>query len=255
MPREGISLYALGRILGTIGDSTLSRVAFGRSRHIHAKQGAAQTDGVAIALLAECLLWLQDFTKASSLADRAWELAVVERYERDLIHAAIYQGQAAIGLSDIERADERLHYALTRARAINLVELELPNLVAIAELNIQQGNPASAKARFDDVWDAALRGPYPIYQADAYNVLADIELRERNQSAAIEAATNAYKAAWCDGPPYAYHWGLEKAKAHLQALNAPKPELPPFDESNFEPLPDVELNPKDKYWVDPDTLD
>ena len=65
----------------------------------------------------------------------------------------------------------------------------------------------------------------------------------------------SFEAAWCDGPPYAYHWGLMIAKAHLKALGAPEPDLPPFDESKFEPLPEVEINPKDKYWVDPDQLD
>jgi hypothetical protein len=55
--------------------------------------------------------------------------------------------------------------------------------------------------------------------------------------------------------PYAYHWGLQKAKAHLAALGAPEPILPPFDESKFEPMPEVEINPKDKYWVDPESLD
>jgi hypothetical protein len=32
-------------------------------------------------------------------------------------------------------------------------------------------------------------------------------------------------------------------------------QLPPFDESRFEPMPDVELNPKDDFWVDPYKLD
>ena len=41
----------------------------------------------------------------------------------------------------------------------------------------------------------------------------------------------------------------------LEALGAPEPKLPPFDESKFPPLPEVEINPKDEYWVDPDKLD
>ncbi|HWN93776.1 MAG TPA: hypothetical protein VNT99_01975 [Methylomirabilota bacterium] len=36
----------------------------------------------------------------------------------------------------------------------------------------------------------------------------------------------------------------------------PEPQLPPFDRaSKFEPMPDVELNPKDEFWVDPGKLD
>jgi hypothetical protein len=179
----------------------------------------------------------------------------VQRIERDFIRAALLQGRVALGAGDLSRADERLHRALTRSRAVNSVELELPALNAISELELQQGHPAEAKARLDDVWEAAERGPYPLRQADAFNVLADIAVAERNKPAAIAAATNAFTAAWCDGPPYAYHWGLEKAKAHLAALGAPEPVLPAFDENKFEPMPEVEINPKDKYWVDPDKLD
>jgi hypothetical protein len=138
---------------------------------------------------------------------------------------------------------------------VNVVEFELPALIAIAALERQQGHFAGARARLDEVWDVAARGPYPLHQADAYNVLADIERAAGNTQAAMEAATKAYLAAWCDGPPYAYHWGLEKAKAHLTALNSPEPEIPAFDESTFEPLPEVEINPQDEHWVDPATLD
>jgi hypothetical protein len=160
-----------------------------------------------------------------------------------------------MGLDDIARADERLHHALARARAVNAVELELPILIAIAELGLTRGDRLKATTSLDDVWEAAERGPYPLRLADAYNVLATIACAEGDAAAAIDAATKAYKAAWCDGPPYAYHWGLQKAKAHLGALGAPEPVLPPFDESKFEPLPEVEINPKDEYWVDPDKLD
>jgi hypothetical protein len=31
--------------------------------------------------------------------------------------------------------------------------------------------------------------------------------------------------------------------------------MPPFDASRFEPMPEVELNPKDEFWVDPDNPD
>jgi hypothetical protein len=65
------------------------------------------------------------------------------------------------------------------------------------------------------------------------------------------AATAAYRLAWCDGPPYAYHYGLINARRHLHELGTPEPQLPPFDETKFPPMPDVELNPEDEFWVDP----
>ena len=100
------------------------------------------------------------------------------------------------------------------------------------------------------VWEYAERGPYPLLHSDALNVLTQIERDAGNTKEAIEAATKAYELAWCDGPPYAYHWGLIKAQKHLEELGAPLPEMPAFDESKFEPMPDVEINPKDEFYVD-----
>ena len=53
----------------------------------------------------------------------------------------------------------------------------------------------------------------------------------------------AYQKAWCDGPPYAYHYGLQNAKRLLKELGAEAPNLPPFDPSKFEPMPEVEIDP------------
>jgi hypothetical protein len=96
---------------------------------------------------------------------------------------------------------------------------------------------------------------YPLLQADGRNVLAQLECDLGHRDAAIEAATAAYRLAWCDGPPYAYHSGLTIARQHLKELGAPEPQLAPFDERKFSPMPDVELNPKDDFWVNPDKLD
>lgn len=252
---EGVSLQELGRTLSTSGGRELSHVTLRRSLHLFGELGQTQSEGVVSAYLAELWLWLGDFAKARALADRAWELASDRRHERDFIRAALFQGRAALGLGDLEAADERLHHALTRARAVNMVDLELPALIAIADLTHRRGDPAGAKARLDEVWDAAERGPYPLYLADAHNLAADIAWAKRGKAAAVAAATKAYRAAWCDGPPYAYHWGLAAAKAQLKAFGAPAPAMPPFDEAKFEPMVEVEINPRDEYWVDPDALD
>ena len=110
----------------------------------------------------------------------------------------------------------------------------------------RQGDLKAARELLDDVWEAAERGPYPLFHADALNVLARIERDAGNHDKAIEAATDAYRKAWCDGPPFAYHWGLEAARKLLKELGAPEPtDLPPFDESKYEPMPEVEIDPPD----------
>jgi len=190
-------------------------------------------------------LWFGEFVDAQTLATRAMTYCQQQRFERGMIRAARLQGQAALGLDDLSTAEERLHHALTRARTINLVEEELPSLIGLAELRRRQGDLKAARELLDDVWEPAERGPFRLYHVDAFNVLAQIERDAGDHAAAVEAATKAYRLAWCDGPPFAYHWGLQKAKAHLAVLGAQEPSLPPFDESKYEPMPEVEIDPAD----------
>jgi hypothetical protein len=213
-----------------------------RDEHDVRVEGAANTD------LAQRALWLEEHTVALSFADRAWQLAAALRFERDFIRAARLQGAAALGLNDLKAADERLHYTLIRARSVNFVAEELQALVALAGLQRQQ-HYDTARELLDQVWAPAERGPYPLIHADALNVLAQLERDQGHREAAVAAATEAYKQAWCDGPPYAYHFGLTNARLHLRELSAPEPVMPPFDAAKYEPMPEVELDPKDEFHV------
>jgi tetratricopeptide (TPR) repeat protein len=240
--KEAVSLDLLGLALAVRGAAADSSRALEGVMRVFVEDHEIQWEGVVSSDLAERNLWAGDLAAAISGADRAWELAHFRRYERHLIRAARLQGDAALASGDLPVADERLHHALIRARTVDLTQEELPALAALAELHRRQGNPKAARELLDNVWEPAERGPYPLFHADALNVLAQIERDAGNTTAAIQAATEAYTKAWCDGPPFAYHWGLEKAKAHLAALGAPEPALPPLDESKYEPMPEVEID-------------
>ena len=107
----------------------------------------------------------------------------------------------------------------------------------------------------DDVWERAEDGPYPLFHADALNMLARIERTaaalaqlgsaeaEQALAAAKKAALQAYEKAWCQGPPFAYAFGLYHAKKHLTELGVPFPDMPPYDDSLYEPMPEVEIDP------------
>ena len=244
---EAISLCRLGLTLAARGIVNESKSALQRSMRIFVARSHSQGRSYNDCALAHRALWLGEFEASLYFANRAWELAHALNFEGDFISAARRQGEAALGLNVFHAADERLHHALTRARMVNLVEEELPALVALAELRRRQSSMPAAREFLDDVWDEAERGPYPLMHSDACNVLAQIERDAGNTLAAIEAATKAYRLAWCDGPPFAYHWGLEKARKHLQELGAAEPQMPPFDESKFEPMPVVEIDPEDEF--------
>lgn len=242
--REAVSLFTLGLALTALGDGRAAAEALGRSEGLFQQQRHQQFEGVVVASRAEFALHQGQAAEALALAERAVRLAQVRRHERDLIRAARLQGTAALHLGDKATADERLHHALHRARAIDLAEEELPALCALAELRRRQGDAAGARELLDQIREPAERGPYPLFHADALNLLAQIERDAGNSAEAIAAATEAYRKAWCDGPPYAYHWGLEAAREHLRELGAPEPAMPPFDPSKHEPMPEVEIEPK-----------
>ncbi|MBS1790911.1 MAG: DUF4062 domain-containing protein [Acidobacteria bacterium] len=250
---EARSLNWIGLAMAARGETALSNTALTRALKLLPAEGASQWRGYVSAKLSQLFLWKGDLFGASTFAKRAYELSQDPFiYEPGFIQATRLTGEIALGIGDFVTADERLHHALTHARQVNFTEEELPALIALAELRRRQNQPAEARELLDDVWEAAERGPYPLFHADALNVLAALERDAGNKAKAIEAATQAYRLAWCDGPPFAYHWGLEAVRKNLRELGVPEPEMPPFDPSKFEPMPEVELNPKDKFYVEID---
>jgi tetratricopeptide (TPR) repeat protein len=246
---EARNLSSIGLMLAARNVPDKSESALRRALRLFVAQSHSQLEGAVNFLLAHRALWLGQFADALSFAARAWLLAGDSNFEADFIRAARVQGEAAYGLKNFAKADDWLHHALTRARRVDLAEEELPALVALAELRRRQGELKAARELLDDVWEMAERGPYPLFHADACNVLAQIERDEGNREKATEAARKAYQLAWCDGPPYAYHWGLEKARGHLRELGAAEPVMPAFDEGKFEAMPEVEIDPEDEVHV------
>jgi len=243
---RGITLAACGLAVG-------AETALRRSLAIAVTEEHHHSESISNAFLAQCYLWLGQPGESLPFASHAWELACIDRFERDCIRAARLHGEAALGVGDLDTASERLHHALTRTRTINHIAAESPALTALAELHRRQQQYDTARELLDQVWAPAERGPYPLLHADALNVLAQLERDQGRHDAAVAAATEAYQKAWCDGPPYAYHFGLTNARRHLRELGAPEPPMPPFDPSKFEPMPEVELNPKDEFYVEVDT--
>ena len=214
-------LYILGLALAVRGMQVDSSKELDQSIEL-----ALQIDAyVPYDFKAMCALWFGEYADAQLWADKAMTHCVQKHLERGMIRAARLQGEAALSLGDLSTAEERLHHALARARTVDLVEEELPALVGLAELYRRQGDTMAARDVLEDVWEPADRGPFTLFHADAYNVLAQIERDTGDHAAVAKAAMMAYNLAWCDGPPFAYHWGLQKAKAHLAALSMPEPTL------------------------------
>ncbi len=163
---EGLCLDVYGLALITRGVSRESESALERALRVGMHNNDQQEQGIDVNSLSQHALWQNRYSVALQLAERAWKLAHVKLNERDFIVAARLQGGAALGLKDYAQAGERLHHALARAGAVNLVEEELPALVALADLRRRQGDLKVARDLLDDVWEPAERGPYPLIHAD-----------------------------------------------------------------------------------------
>lgn len=237
---EALSLQVLGLALAARGKYDDSEKALTRSL-VLAEQTNANRAYNHQAIRA---LWFGDHSSALDWSEKGIRYSEQRKLEPSLILAYRLQGEAALGLRELVLAENCLHSALVNAREVRLVEEEIASLIALANLRRLQDRLPEARDLLTDVWPLIEGGGYRLYHADAYNVLADIERHAGLTDEAIAAATAAYKLAWCDAPPYAYHHGLRRAETHLKVLNAPLPTVPPFDDERTVPMVYIEIDPE-----------
>ncbi len=252
--REAVNLYWLGMGLAHRGESNLSEIALQRSLRIFRAKFATQAEGVVNAFLAQRALWLEDFDEAFRCANRALEIG--ESLEKDSNHADLHGAvkilTAATRMQVIEgifkdEGENLLLYALKRAREIEFTEEELPALRALALLEMQRENFDEARDYLNQSWELAERGEFLLYNADSYNILAQIEIAENQREKAIEAAQKAFDLSLCDGVPFAYMRGLEDSKSILETLGAIVPDIKICDEMGYEKISETEINPDDEF--------
>lgn len=194
---------------------------------------------------ARAAFWRGDVATAAEIARVMWE----QTYEAAAMHTsppmapdvwvneAQLHAEIALALGDLDLADQQLtrihkwidHYLYVyRAEKIAL-------FTGFGVLAGQRGQIEAARdylARADALIYA---DEYPILRADLLYAVAKLEQATNQADGAIQAATQSYRAAWCDGISadgevcYAYRRGLDRAAALLTDLGAPSPTLPPFD--------------------------
>ncbi|MEM7427491.1 MAG: DUF4062 domain-containing protein [Pseudomonadota bacterium] len=187
------------------------------------------------------------YERASTAAMRAELLLLEGDFEFARLNGmGVVCSEAAMELGELTTAVDELHQMLVEARANSWHEPELETRRALAEAYRREGNLAVARDVIDDFWDLANRGPYRLLLADMNNILAEVERDDGNMAAAITAAEEGYRQAWCDGPPYAYVRALRKSEALLDEFGAPYPEPPERDTSYDEIFARIPEPPADE---------
>lgn len=249
LEEDARNLVILGLILvarGNYHDGVISAL---RGKKIFESLSEEHLLGATLADLAVFSIWSKDWLRAQRFAEESLRLAVGWGCKPCTIKAKGLLGTAFLETKGEYIANIQLSEALSDARSTNLVENELSILLALSELRRRQKDFTTAHNILKDIWESVERESYPLYYADAYNVLAQIERDKSNFNAAVDAATSAYRLAWCDGEPFAYHWGLNRARKLLFEFGIPEPQMPSFNERKFTSMPKLEINPNDKFHV------
>jgi len=161
-------------------------------------------------------LWMGDFGRAFELGQEA--LAHSASYFVIHLEVRVEVAEVELHLGRIDEAIDEVMDVLRVARSKALVEPELHSLRCLADAHRLRGDHAAASSFLDDLDEIAARGPYRLIQADAANIRAQLPGADPAQRRAV--AEEAYRLAWCDGPPYAYDRALELATRTLRDLDA-----------------------------------
>lgn len=220
----------LGKVQAAIGASHNGRKHLEESLQVFEAGGLAIKQALAVLSLGALALW--EKTDAGPFADRAMALLEQARNKggqvdsRRYAEAVALTGLAELQAGRLENAQSHLRVALDAAREVGFVQGELPAAIGLAEICRIRRRWTVARRFLGEVIRAAKTGGYALLSADAFNSLAQLEADWGRKRAAVDAAQRAFRLAWCDGPPFIYHWGLRIAQGLLERLSAPLPVGP-----------------------------
>jgi tetratricopeptide (TPR) repeat protein len=125
----------------------------------------------------------------------------------------------------VEEAECMLHAGLAEAREFYLIQEEVAFRIDLAELFIPEARFEEAREQLDAVWVWVEFGPYRLLHSRAKLVDGDLLRAQGLTSNAADAVEEAYRLAWCDGPPNACAWCLNEARRRLDEWNVPIPKI------------------------------
>ncbi|HEX4397069.1 MAG TPA: DUF4062 domain-containing protein [Trebonia sp.] len=183
-----------------------------------------------------------DVDSAQYFSDEIFEKAAADSHPLIGLHAKALGAAVAHAKGEYDQARQLLSDALVVARQTGGSDNEAGVLIQFADVNADTGRLNEARSNIADARQLAEHGQLRLRQADAMNVLSRIERLGGDRAAAASAAVEAYRLAWCDGPPFCYEWGIRQARQNLAAVGEPEPaDLPayePIEMPELKAIPD-----------------
>jgi hypothetical protein len=221
---------------------------------------AAGDEPFQVALLSEgaiAALRQGDIASAQVFAERMAAIAENSALPQAKVQAMAVSGDIAQAQGKRDQTHDLLNNALVLARVARLPDSEAGLLVQLGHWNALGGRLDAARAFANDALNLARHAQLRLREVDALNLLSNVEYTCGNQPEAANAAAEAYRLAWCDGPPFAYEWGLRKARESLMATGQPQPiNLPTFNAARR--MPELGIVPTSQttlFELQPSTLD
>ncbi|MBW4661528.1 MAG: toll/interleukin-1 receptor domain-containing protein [Drouetiella hepatica Uher 2000/2452] len=226
--REAVGHQELGRLLAYRGVG--AEAALDKALGLFEKGNQVQGQGPTwdyrslSALLRVRIGDTQAAATALAAAERSLELAdefARTNYpvERFYVRSHWLLGAAHRVNGNLEQSDHHLSEAMTRCRAINLVDTEADILLDLARLRVDQGQPEEALCLAAEAEAIAERSGYVLQGADVQLFLAEQALARGNHPEALKYAQKARQLATCDGGEYTYKVTYEAAGRLLQQLS------------------------------------
>jgi hypothetical protein len=183
-----------------------------------------------------------DLASTQAFAQKMTAIAEDSNIPQARIQAMALSADVAEAQGRHDEACDLSSDALVLARETRLTDNEASLLIQLGFWNIHLGRLDIARAYAADALHIAEHAQLRLRQVDALNLLSSVQRGYGNQHEAASAAAEAYRLAWCDGPPYVYEWGIRQARENLATVGEQEPaDLPAFNSSGE--LPELGIVP------------
>ena len=118
----------------------------------------------------------------------------------------------------LDESDHHIDEALTRCRAINLVDTEADILLDLARLRLDQNQPEEALRLATEAQEIAQRSGYVLQEADVQLFFAERALEQGNVPMAVGYARESRRLATCDGGEFVYKVTYDAAGELLRRI-------------------------------------